>query len=270
VLTATPFPPLHPQEGTLAPWIQEGLPMHVPHPLPVPIALDREGDFDPLPRLRLGIACEWCSAIPPKRPSLLEVRTQLQADSGPHRRAWLAEIASLVTEWIEAGTRLLVHTLPFEDRMFAQRVTRHALVGVQSLQGEVLWAHPSVVAAGLLPFACPPTQIYQELGRPARWRMEAIRPLDPLDPATGLPTWHRALSDCLRTQHLSPQAHAARVVEERARVLCQTDRFPDFASAREAALRQVEEALRAILCFEGLAGLSSPSEPQASDRASQI
>jgi hypothetical protein len=252
------------------PWTQEGLAMHIPHPLAVPIALDTEGDVDPLPRLRLGIACEWRPAIRPKHPCLLEVRTQPQADSGSHRRAWLAEIASLVTEWVEAGTRLLVHTLPFEDRVFAQRITRHALLGVQSLQGAVIWAHPSAAAAGLLPFECPPTQIYKELGRRARWRMEAIRPLDPLDPVTGLPTWHLALSDCLRAQHLSPQVHAAKILEERARILCQTDRSPDLLSARQAALRQVEEALRAILGFEGLLGLSSASERRVSDCPSQI
>lgn len=265
-----PTRPLHPIEGTMAPWTQEGLPLHIPHPMPVPIALDTEGEYDPLPRLRLRVACTWHPATPLETPQILEVRIQLREDLSAERRAWLAEIASRMTEWIEADTRLLIYALPFADHVVAQRVTRLALLGVQSLQGEPLWAHPSAVQAGLLPFEAPATQQRKTLGAPVRWRTEGIRPLDPLDPATGLPTWHIALSDCLRLQHLSRQEHATRVLHERALMLVQAGHHPDLATAERVANCQVEAALQTILGFEGLTYPRVGSESRLSNSATQI
>ncbi|WP_005034569.1 hypothetical protein [Holophaga foetida] len=255
--TPNPLPVV--STGRALSWTFEGLPQHVPHPLPTPVALDSEGEADPPPFTRLGLAARWHSKPPSSHPQLLEVRIQLRAWPDPPRSAWLAEIATLLTEWIETEGYLVAHTLPFEDHILGQRVTRHALLGLQSLQGNPLWAHPTAVAAGLLPFDFPPSQACRTLGAPIRWRAGGITPLSPIDPATGLPTWFIALSDCARFQKLPPKAHSDQVLRDRGSELFRQRHFPTPAAALTAAQTQLDEAIQTILGFGHLCPAQPPS-----------
>jgi hypothetical protein len=257
-------------EARLTPLLLEQLPHHVPHPLPVPMAIDLDGVVDPPAPSVFGIACEVHPSDPEACPQTLEVRTELRGVDDHFRLAWLAEIAALMTEWIDSGMHLILFTIPFEDQVFAQRVIRHALLGVQSIQGTPLWAHPAAIQVGVLPFELPATQQCTSLGERTRWRTECIRPLEPIDPATGLPTWHIAGWDCLRLQHLPLHENGNRILNERAVVLCQTDRSPDLQSAGEATLKQVEVALQSILGFRGLAWPKAGQESGSASRISQI
>jgi hypothetical protein len=198
---------------------------------------------------------------------LLEVRIELRGSEDPFRAAWLAEIASLVTEWIESSPCLRFCTVPFRDEVFSTQIIRHALIGVESLQGDPLWAHASAVRAGLVPFQCPDHQRYCSLAEGVVRGNQGTLTFQRLDPSTGLPMWHRALFDELKLLRLSPLARAQRVLDERAKALVEMGRYQDQATALSDVQCEIEEALKAILGFKGLAW---PQEARLGRGAGQV
>ena len=239
-------------EGRLAPHVREAFPCDIPHPLPAPVAIDLDGNIDPRPRVRLGVACEVQPTIMTSEPQLLEVRIELRGAEDPHRAAWLAEIAALVTEWLESSPCLRFYTVPFRDEVFSTRIIRHALIGVQSLQGDPLWAHASAVRAGLVPFDCPVSQRFRLLAEAIVRPSQGALTLQRLDPSTGLPMWHRALHDELKPFGLPPMARGQRVLEQRTMALVGLGRHQDQDAALKAVQSEMEEALKGILGFKGL------------------
>ena len=239
-------------DGTIQPFLSEGLPMQVPHPLPVPVAIDLEGNINPAPRVRLGVACIVQSSLKTGPPQLLEIRIELLDSGDPQRTAWLAEISSLLAEWIEDGPCLRFHTLPFQDQAFGQRIVRHALLGVETLQGDPLWAHPAAIQADLLPFDYPAGQERRRLGPTTQWRLETILNLAPIAASTGLPLWHHAAADCLRYQRLDHPERGQKILAECAANLVKSGQYPQAQAAYDHVRREYQDALRTILGFEGL------------------
>ena len=254
-------------EGLLVPHFRETFLCHIPHPLPVPVAIDLDGNIDPPPRVWLGMACELRPTAGTRQPQLLEVRVELRNSEDPFRAAWPAEIASLVTEWIESSPCLRFCTVPFRDEVFSTQIIRHALIGVESLQGDSLWAHTSAVRAGLVPFECPDHQRHRSLAEGVVRGGPGTLTFQRLDPSTGLPMWHRALFEELKPLGLSPMARAQRVLEERAMALVEMGRFQDLDTALSYVQHEIEEALKAILGFKGLAW---PQEARLGRGAGQV
>jgi hypothetical protein len=224
----------------------------------VPVAIDLDGGLDPPPRVRLGLACSIHTLAATDLPQLLEVRIELRGREDPHRTAWLAEIASLVTEWLETGLCLRFYTLPFQDQAFAQRMVRHALLGVATLQGEPLWSHPSAVQADLLPFGFTEQQERRLLGPRTQWRLETVLNLNPLAASTGLPLWHHAAADCLRYLRLEHPERGQRILAECAANLVKSGQFVQPQAAYDHVLTEYRDALRKILGFEGLPWPAAP------------
>lgn len=250
-----------PVEATPLPWIQEGFPAHVPHPLPTPFAVDLSGVCDPEPRCRMGIAWQLDRSedTPPAR---VEVRIDFREGWDTLRAAWLAEIADLVTGWIEDGEKVRWHTLSFRDPA-TRDGARHLLLGVESLAGEGLWAHPSAAQAGLLPFPVPPSQQATILGEPPPpWATGPVA-LDRNDPRSGLPRWHPLLAECVEAKTPECAQRGLRILELRAAHLARSGPRPSPAQALRRAAEEVETALRIIL---GVEHLSWPAKGRLLDR----